>query len=50
MTVPGKVGAEAMSNEFKMSQDCRERLLYFFSVVTYQDQSSKNAALLDDNQ
>jgi hypothetical protein len=32
--VPGKVGDAAMANEFRMSQDCRERLLYFFSVVT----------------
>lgn len=45
MTVPGKGSSSSgpeeskgrSNNEFKMSQECRERILQFFSIITVQD-------------
>ena len=45
MTVPGKGSSSSgpeefkgrSNNEFKMSQECRERILQFFSITTVQD-------------
>lgn len=28
------------NNEFQMSQECRERILQFFSIITMQDQQA----------
>lgn len=43
MSVPARSPTDKSqieSNEFKMSQDCRERILTLFSVVTQQEQSA----------
>lgn len=50
MTIPARSPTDKSqieSNEFRMSQECRERILGLFSVITQQEQ---NSAQMDEMQ